>query len=114
MKSTLTASLPPANIADLGGLKIAYRALQKALEGKHPEPIDGLTAEQRFFVAFAQSYRENIRPERLRLQLATDPHSPGKYRVLGPLANVPEFLQAFNCPANRSPLRKDNLRVNIW
>jgi putative endopeptidase len=86
------------NIADLGGLKIAYRALQKALEGKHPEPIDGLTAEQRFFVAFAQSYRENIRPERLRLQLATDPHSPGNYRALGPLANVPEFLQAFNCP----------------
>jgi putative endopeptidase len=102
------------NIADLGGLKIAYRALQKALEGKHPEPIDGLTPEQRFFVAFAQSYRENIRPERLRLQLATDPHAPAKYRILGPVANMPEFAQAFHCSENRSPLRADNLRVNIW
>jgi len=102
------------NIADLGGLTIAYRALKKALEGKRPEPIDGLSAEQRFFVAFAQSFRENIRPERLRLQLATDPHAPGKYRIRGPLANMPEFSQAFNCAANLSPLRADSLRVNIW
>jgi putative endopeptidase len=102
------------NIADLGGLKIALRALHKALEGKQPEPIDGFTPEQRFFIAYAQSSRENIRPEKLRLQLATDPHAPSKYRILGPIANLPEFLTAFNCPAERSPLRADSLRVNIW
>jgi putative endopeptidase len=103
------------NIADLGGLKIALRALKKSLAGKpHPAPLDELTVEQRFFVAYAQSFRSVVRPENLRLQLATDPHSPDKFRVTGPLANMPEFAEAFSCPAKRSPLRPVNTRVDIW
>lgn len=103
------------NIADLGGMKIALQALRKSLAGKpQAEKIDGLTPEQRFFIANAQSFRGNMRDERLRLQLATDPHAPEKYRVIGPLANMTEFSQAFNCPADRSPLRAGAKRVNIW
>jgi putative endopeptidase len=102
------------NIADLGGLKIAYQALHQAIAGKHPGLIDGFTPDQRFFIAYAQSERENIRPEKLRLQLATDPHAPAKFRVLGPLANLPEFAKAFACPAHPSPLRPQPLRVDIW
>lgn len=103
------------NIADLGGLKIALRALKRSLAGKpQPEPLDGLTVEQRFFVAYAQSFRGVMLPEKLRLQLATDPHSPDKFRVIGPLANLPEFAAAFSCPVDRSPLRPLATRVDIW
>ncbi|GGC59100.1 M13 family metallopeptidase [Undibacterium terreum] len=103
------------NIADLGGMKIALAALRKS-QARKPQPaeIDGLTVEQRFFIANAQSFRGLMRDEKLRLQLATDPHAPEKYRVLGPIANMPEFSQAFNCPAASSPLRPDGKRVNIW
>ncbi|MBC7415561.1 MAG: M13 family metallopeptidase [Herminiimonas sp.] len=102
------------NIADLGGLKIALRALQMAQKTRPQPQIDGLTPEQRFFVANAQSFRANIRPEQLRLQLATNPHAPEKYRVIAPFANMPEFAAAFSCPAERSPLRPENKRVVIW
>ncbi len=103
------------NIADLGGLKIALMALAMAQKA-HPQPavIDGLTVDQRFFVAYAQSFRANMRDEQLRLQLATNPHSPEKYRVLAPLANMPEFAAAFSCSAERSPLRPAATRVEIW
>ncbi|PRC92324.1 M13 family metallopeptidase [Solimicrobium silvestre] len=103
------------NIADLGGMKIALQALRTALKGKpQVELIDGLTPEQRYFVANAQSFRGLTRPEQLRLQLATDPHAPEYARVLGPIANMPEFTAAFNCPADKSPLRPSNKLVNIW
>jgi len=103
------------NIADLGGLKIAYLALQKSLEGKpRPPKIDGYTAEQRFFLAFAQGWRRNARPESVRLQIATDPHSPARFRVLGPLSNMPEFFSAFGCEGRSSIARPEALRVKIW
>jgi len=103
------------NIADLGGLKIALAALKKSLAGKpQPAPLDGLTVEQRFFVAYGQSFRGETRSEALRLQLATDPHAPDKFRVIGPLANLPEFARAFSCPPERSPLRPADKRVTIW
>lgn len=103
------------NIADLGGLKIALAALKKAQAAKpQPEKLDDLTVEQRFFVAYAQSFRGKVRDEQLRLQLATDPHSPDKYRVIAPLANMPEFAQSFSCSADHSPLRAEAKRVNIW
>ncbi len=103
------------NIADLGGLKIAYLALQKSLEGKPPpSKIGGYTAEQRFFLAFAQGWRRNMRPEAVRLQIATDPHSPARFRVLGPLSNMPEFFSAFGCEGRRSLARPEALRVKIW
>ncbi len=86
------------NIADIGGLKIAYLALQKALAANpQPEKIDGFTADQRFFLAFAQGWRRNATPESLRVQIASDPHSPAPFRVRGPMADTPEFSRAFAC-----------------
>ncbi|MFZ6846828.1 M13 family metallopeptidase [Undibacterium sp. RuRC25W] len=103
------------NIADLAGMKIALQALRKSLK-THPQAaeIDGLTPEQRFFVANGQSFRSLIRDENLRLKLATDPHSPDKYRVIAPLANMPEFSDAFSCKGERSPLRHGGKQVIIW
>ena len=101
------------NISDVGGLKIAYLALQKALKDKPREKVDGLTPEQRFFVAFAQAWRSAYRPEMERLQLRTDAHSPPRFRVAGVLANMPEFAQAFACDAART-LLSDGERANIW
>jgi predicted metalloendopeptidase len=101
------------NISDIGGLKIAYLALQKALAGKPREKIDGLTPEQRFFLSFAEAWRSIYRPELERLQLRTDPHSPPRFRVAGVLANMPEFAQAFGCDATHALLSEGD-RANIW
>jgi putative endopeptidase len=86
------------NIADIGGLKIAYVALQKSLAGK-PEPpkIDGFTVDQRFFLAFAQGWRRNTTPESIRVMVASDPHSPAPFRVRGPVSDTPAFTRAFAC-----------------
>lgn len=102
------------NIADVGGVKIAYAALQKALAGKPQEKIDGFTPDQRFFLGFAQIWRSVQRDEDLKLRLNTDPHSPARYRVNGPLSDSPEFKKAFNLPDNCPMVRPANLRVNIW
>jgi len=101
------------NIADIGGTKIAYLALQKALS-EHPQgKIDGLTPEQRFFVSFAQIWRNHARVENERLQLQTDGHSPPRFRVQGTIANMPEFSRAFSCDASKSILSEGD-RANIW
>jgi predicted metalloendopeptidase len=102
------------NIADLGGLKIAYGALQKALAGKPRPMIDGLTPEQRFFLSYATIWRRNYRPEALRLQVQTDPHSPAEFRANGPLSNLDEFAQAFSVPDGAPMRRPAAERVNIW
>src|SRR5881396_1507986 len=105
------------NIADIGGVKLAYAALQKALD-KHPEErtkkIDGLTPEQRFFLSFAAIWRSKIRDEDQKLRLTTDPHSPAQFRVNGPLTNMPEFQKAFNVPDSSPMVRPADKRVNIW
>ncbi len=105
------------NIADVGGVKLAYAALQKALD-KNPqaraEKIDGFTPEQRFFLSFATIWKSKQRDEDLKLRLNTDPHSPAHYRVDGPLSNLPEFQKAFNLPDNCSMVRPPDKRVNIW
>ncbi|HJY54672.1 MAG TPA: M13 family metallopeptidase [Candidatus Udaeobacter sp.] len=105
------------NIADIGGVKLAYAALQKALD-KHPDErnkkIDGLTPEQRFFLSFAAIWRSKIRDEDQKLRLTTDPHSPAQFRVNGPLANMPEFQKAFNVPDGSAMVRPADKRVNIW
>jgi predicted metalloendopeptidase len=102
------------NIADDGGVKLAFAALQKALAGKPREKIDGFTPEQRFFLGWAQVWRSNIRDEALKLRLNTDPHSPGKYRCNGPLSNTPEFKKAFNLPDNCPMVRPSDQIVSIW
>jgi len=105
------------NIADVGGVKLAYAALQKAL-AKHPEErdkkIDGFTPEQRFFLSFATIWKSKIRDEEQKLRLNTDPHSPAQFRVNGPLSDLPEFQKAFNVPDGAPMVRATDKRVNIW
>ena len=105
------------NIADLGGVKLAYAALQKALD-KNPQErekkIDDLTPEQRFFLSYATIWKSKQRDEDLKLRLTTDPHSPAQYRVDGPLSNLPEFQKAFNISDGSAMVRPAQKRVNIW
>jgi putative endopeptidase len=86
------------NIADIGGLRVCYAAFKLATKGKKQPTIDGFSPDQRFFIAFAQSWRTNERPEAVRLHVGSDVHSPVRWRVLGSVANFPEFRQAFACP----------------
>ena len=102
------------NIADLGGVKISYAALQKALVGQSRALIDGYTPEQRFFISWAAKWRRNSRPEALRLQVNTDPHSPAEFRANGPLSNLDEFAKAFAVPEGAPMRRPATERVNIW
>jgi putative endopeptidase len=102
------------DIADLGGLKIAYAAPERSLAGKHPEKIDGFTPEQRFFLSWAQIWRSKTRPEAERQQVLTDPHARARWRVNGPLSNMPEFAQAFRCKSGDAMVRPDSLRPQIW
>jgi putative endopeptidase len=102
------------NIADIGGLNIAYTALQKANAGKTDPKWDGFTQEQRFFLAWAQNWRVNATDQFLRQQVLTDPHSPGKFRCNGPLTNMPQFYQAFGCKPGNKMYRPDAERVRIW
>ncbi|MGZ5024976.1 MAG: M13 family metallopeptidase, partial [Chthoniobacterales bacterium] len=103
------------NIADIGGVRLAYMALQKAM-AQHPAQgkIDGFTPEQRFFLAYAQIWRMNIRDQEQKLRLTTDPHSPGRFRTIGPLSNFDEFAKAFDIPAGAKVMRAPEKRVNIW
>ena len=93
------------NIADVGGLRVAYAAFKLATKGKELAPLDGFTPDQRFFIAYGQSWRTNERPEAVRLHVGSDFHSPVRWRVLGPVANFPEFRRAFGClkPAETWP-----------
>lgn len=103
------------NIADLGGLTIAYYAYKKSLSGKgEPAKIDGFTGEQRFFIAWAQAWRGHMRPEFLKQMVKTNPHSPGRFRVLGPLSNMKEFYAAFGVKPGDAMYRPDNERAEIW
>jgi predicted metalloendopeptidase len=90
------------NTADNGGIRLAYLALMDDLAKKSipvSEKVDGFTQRQQFFLAFAQVWCENQRPEEVRLLSQTDPHSPGKFRTNGVVSNMPEFSQAFGCNA---------------
>ncbi len=102
------------NLADIGGLTIAYQAFQKTAEAKANKKIDGFTPNQRFFLGFAQIWRANQRPEALRQQIQTDPHSPGQYRTNGPLMNMPEFYEAFGCKDGNKMVRATADRSRIW
>ena len=103
------------NLADLGGLSVSYAAMEKALAEKgRPPLIDGFTPEQRFFLAWAQIWRQNITPEAARVRINTDPHSPGQWRTNGPLSNMPQFAAAFGCKAGDPMVRPDSVRPVIW
>lgn len=102
------------NIADLAGLTVAYDAYMISLKNKTKTKIDGFTPEQRFFIGFAQVWRGHSRPEYVRNQVLTDPHSPQQFRVIGTLSNMPEFYQAFGVKKGNKMWREDSKRVKIW
>lgn len=102
------------NIADLGGVSIAYDAYQKRLKKTGRKDIDGFTPEQRFFLAFAEFERELCRPEFQKTHMLIDTHSPGIFRINGPASNLPEFYEAFAVTPAHKLYRKPSARAKIW
>lgn len=102
------------NIADLGGLNIAYEAFKRTPEGKSDKKLDGLTPDQRFFISYATIWAGSIRPEAAAQRLITDPHSPAEYRVNGTLSNMEQFYKAFDVTSKDALYRPDSLRAKIW
>jgi putative endopeptidase len=99
------------DVADLGGLILAYMAWKNDTQGQKLEPIEGFTPEQRFFIGYGQSWCGNERDETKRLRATIDPHSPEKYRANGVVSNMPEFQQAFHCKAGAAMVRENRCRV---
>jgi endothelin-converting enzyme/putative endopeptidase len=99
------------DIADLGGLVLAWMAWQAQTANASPPPRDGFTPEQRFFIGYAQWACENIRPDEQRVQALTDPHSPGRYRVNGVMLNMPQFARAFSCRIDQPMATQTPCRV---
>ena len=102
------------NIADIGGVAIAHEAFKKTEEGKSNEKIDGLTPDQRFFIAYAEIWRSKWRPEFERRIVMTNPHSTPRYRVNNPISDNPAFYEAFNVKPGDKMYRPDSLRVQVW
>lgn len=104
------------NIADLGGLTMSYLAYQKSMQAKDMAvtEIDGLTPEQRFFIGWAQVWRSQYRPEALRQQVLTNPHSPGNIRAIAPPTNMPDFYKAFGVREGDKMYRNEADRVKVW
>jgi endothelin-converting enzyme/putative endopeptidase len=99
------------DIADLGGLVLAWMAWQAQTANASPQARDGFTPEQRFFIGYAQWACENIRPDEQRVQALTDPHSPGRYRVNGVMLNMPQFARAFSCRVDQPMAKQTPCRV---
>lgn len=102
------------NIADLGGIVMGYEAFKKTAQYKNKEIVAGLTPDQRFFLGYAMAWMVNERPEAIANQVKSNEHSPSKYRVLGPLTNMPEFYATFGIKKGDPIWRPDSLRVKIW
>jgi putative endopeptidase len=101
------------NIADMAGVLVALDAYHTSLKGSPAPVIDGLTGDQRFFLAFAQAWRAKQRDDAVKSQIASDPHSPSKFRVIGPLRNIDAWYDAFNITDGKYFLRPEE-RVRIW
>jgi endothelin-converting enzyme/putative endopeptidase len=99
------------NTADNGGVRIAYMAFEDTIKGSKPPLRDGFTAEQRLFLGWAQGWCESSTPQNAKLRAQTDPHSPGRYRVDGVFANMPEFQKAYNCAPKSKMVRENACRV---
>ncbi|CCH52197.1 Endothelin-converting enzyme 1 [Fibrisoma limi BUZ 3] len=102
------------NLADLGGLTLAYQAFKLTEQGKSNEKIDGLTPDQRFFLGFAQVWRIKIRDETQRVLVSVDPHSPAKFRVNGPLTNFEPFYKAFNVQPGQKLYKPEVAQAKVW
>jgi putative endopeptidase len=102
------------NIADLGGVLVSYQAFSKTDQFKEGKEIDGFTPQQRFFLSWAQVWKTNIRDDALKTRLKTDVHSPAEYRVMGPLANVQPFFEAFDVQPIDPMRNPEEKIVEIW
>ena len=102
------------NIADLGGLRLAYRALISQPGFDDTKIIDGFTPTQRFFLSWSQAWRQNITKERSLQLITLDPHGPNEMRCNGPLSNIEEFIQAFDIPEDSAMYKAKEKRVDIW
>jgi putative endopeptidase len=102
------------NLADIGGLAIAYQAFKNTPQGKSNTKIDGFTPDQRFFLSCAQVWRSKRSDELTRMLINVDPHSPGMYRVIGPVSNMPEFYKAFGIKPGDKMYRDEKDRVKVW
>jgi endothelin-converting enzyme/putative endopeptidase len=102
------------NIADNGGVRLAFAALKKALAGAAPPPVDGYSAPQRFFIAYAQAWCGSATDQDIRRRVLTDPHSPGEFRVNGVVVNQPEFGEAFSCPASAPMAPPPEKICRVW
>ncbi|HMI36907.1 MAG TPA: M13 family metallopeptidase, partial [Steroidobacteraceae bacterium] len=102
------------NIADLGGVSAAQEAYRISLNGTDPPVLDGYSGEQRFFLGWAQAWREVIREEALRTRIVSDEHSPAQYRVNGVVRNVDGWYDAFKVPVTSSLYLAESDRVRIW
>ncbi len=102
------------DLADLGGLVLAWEAWKAHMVGKTAESRDGLTPEQRFFVGFAQWDCNDVRPEMARLHAKVDPHSPGRWRINGVVVNMPEFQQAFACKPGAKLVKPAGQQCKVW
>jgi putative endopeptidase len=102
------------NLADLGGINIAYEAFKKTPEGKSNKKIDGFTPDQRFFLSWAQVWRTNILPEAAAMAITIDPHSPGVYRCNGPITNLDAWYAAFNVQSGDKMYKPEDQRIKVW
>ncbi|MGZ4779555.1 MAG: M13 family metallopeptidase [Thermoanaerobaculia bacterium] len=102
------------SVADFAGAKIAWLAFQKAQQTRPAPTLDGLTPAQQFFIAWGQFRGDEIRPETQRVMVQGDPHPIAKYRVIGPLSNLPAFAQAFGCAPTSEMVRSDAKRCDVW
>jgi endothelin-converting enzyme/putative endopeptidase len=101
-------------IGDLAGARIAYLAYQKARQSQPAPVVDGFSPDQQFFIAWGQFRGDAIRPELQRLMVQGDPHPIAKFRVIGPISNLPAFEAAFSCPANSPMTRPATRRCQVW
>jgi putative endopeptidase len=103
------------NIADLGGLNIAYDALQRAQPDSKPTTqVGGLSRDQRFFLNWGTVWRRNFTPDELNKRLVTDPHAPANFRAIGAPSNMPAFAAAFQCKAGDKMVRSGDKQIVIW
>jgi putative endopeptidase len=102
------------NIADLGGLAVAYDAFKRASEGQKDAMVEGLPREQRFFLNWGTVWRRNFTEKELATRLVTDPHAPANFRAVGAPSNHPAFAEAFACKAGDPMVRDGENRIAIW
>jgi putative endopeptidase len=102
------------NIADLGGIMMGYEAFKKTPQYKNRQVVAGLNPDQRFFIGYAMAWMINTRPEAIANQVRSNEHAPPKFRVIGPLADMPEFYAVFGIKKGDAMWREDSLRVKIW